>query len=361
MKMQNLNKGDGNYFGPEDELSPEDTELCEKLALRELADNDGFDIDKNLQIDDELIQVPGQTIALVAFIGPYEFLRAKHPVFQLNAICGCADPQSALRKLRKNTDNRYDIYTLGMYEWIAIPPNKTFMADNKAHEEFLNSIIIRHKKELLLRKHLFEFRKTRIMESKNVSKEVLEPATSPVELESLPESSIATPQRPTAPDISDVPPIPDVPMAPQTPMAVVGTDDWDPSERLDEIGLRSQQWVVLSMVGDLVTGMAIKIQGFYETEDAARKVLDRIRQMDDTYETYVAEAGRWLPANVRAEDIPDQVFQNEHLTELFRNHRDEKQKALDFSAPIRRDSPVIQPVEILDELSEDVSAKVFLG
>jgi hypothetical protein len=353
MKMQNLNKGDGTYFGPEDELSTEDTELCEKLALRELADDDGFNINKNLQIDDETIQVPGQTIALVAFIGPYNFLRAKHPVFQLNLICGCADPQSALRKLRKNTDHRYDIYTLGMYEWIALPPNEEFMKDPKAHEEFLNSIIIRHKKDLLLRKHLFEFRKTRIMESKKVSEVVEE--TRPLELESLPETKIVTSEVPVAPDISDVPEVPEVRLPASPPVGEFeGTEDWDPAEKLDEIGLRSQQWVILSTVGTLETGFAIKIQGFYETEDAARKVLDRIRQMDDTFETYVAEAGRWLPANVRAEDIPDQVFQNEHLTELFRNHRDEKQKALDFSTP-KSSGPTIEPVEILDGLEEDVS------
>lgn len=349
--MQNLNKGDGTYFGPEDELFPEDIELCEKLALRELADDDGFNMEKNLEIDDELIQVPGQTIALVAFVGPYDFLRAKHPNFQFNIICGCSDPQSAIRKLSKNTDNRYDIYTLSMYEWIALPPNKTFMQDPKAHEEFLNSIIIRHRLGLLRAKHQFEFRKTRIMANKRTQEVMTE--TKPIELEEAPQTTQVTSLFPEEPSIEDVPQVPEV-VLPECPKILVNGDDWDSTEKLDQMGLRSQQWVVLSMVGSLGEGMAIKIQGFYETEDSARKVLDRIRQIDDTYETYVAEVGRWLSAEVRAEDIPDQVFQNERLTELYRNHNAEHQKALDFSRANRVPKGEIPPMEILDGLGDDI-------
>lgn len=355
-KMQNLNKGDGTYFGPEDELPAEDLELCKKLALRELADTDGFNLDRNLEIDDELIQVPGQMIALVAFVGPYEFLRAKHPVFQFNIICGCPDPQSAIRKLQKNTDRRYDIYTLGMYEWIALPPNESFMKDPKAHEEFLNNLIIRHRFDIYRRKHEFEVRKTRIMA--NHRTQDVRTETEVQECDELPQTQIQECILPQEPQIDDVPQIPQPPQA-TVPMATVppNGEDWDSSERLDQMGLRSQQWVVLSLVGSLAEGMAVKIQGFYETEEAARKVLDRIRQIDDTFETYVAEAGRWLPAEVRAEDVGDQVFQNEHLTELYRNHTLENQKALDFGKmhPVRTLPPAeIPPGEILDGLAEDV-------
>lgn len=366
-KMQNLNKGDGNWFGPDDELPEEDRQLCEKLALRELYDTDGFNLTKNLEIDDELLQVPGQMVAFVSFVGPYEFLRAKHPTFQFNIMGAAANPEGAMRRLKKNTDHRYDIYTLGMYEWVAIPPNRKFMEDQQAHEEFLNSVIVRHRKEILLRKHLFEFRKTRIMQSRKVQEPMVHKG--PVEIEELPQSTVVTPVIPEEPSLEGVPEIPEVPMDPPSRVQTSWdtAEEFDATERLEQLGLRSQAWVVLSLVGTLATGMALKVQGFYETQEAARKVLDRIRQIDDTFETYIAEAGRWLPAEHNVEDIEDQVFQNEYLTELYRNHAEENRKAVDFEKshkhlPVARSAPEIteisenlRPTEILDGLSEDVS------
>ena len=48
---------------------------------------------------------------------------------------------------------------MGMYEWIAIPPNKKFMESVEKHESFLNGVIVKHRRELELKKQKFEKRK----------------------------------------------------------------------------------------------------------------------------------------------------------------------------------------------------------
>ena len=72
-EIKNYNKGGDEYFGPEDELTLEDIEECKKIADRNVIERNGLNQKLNLMKDDEILQVAGQEIALVSFIGPYDY------------------------------------------------------------------------------------------------------------------------------------------------------------------------------------------------------------------------------------------------------------------------------------------------
>ncbi len=365
ISTRNLNKGDGTYFGPEDNLSEKDIEKCNTLSIRELVSQDGYNKKINLEPDEYDFRVFGQNVALVSFIGPYDLLKVKHDKFQINLRGACDDFVSAQKRIHKITQNGasvYDIFTIGMYEWVAIPPNLLFMRDNDLHEEFLNGIIVRHKKDLLMKKYMFEMRKELITKSKKTAQMVGEtPPKEPTEETILVQNSDERDREDCDPEVVDEPPIPSIPnnvsVSQSTPSM---TDDFDSSEKLNQCANNSQNWVIFSTVGNLAEGMAIKIQGFYETEEVARKVMERRRQIDDTFETYVAEAYRWLPVEHDMDEIEDQVFQNEHLNQLYKTHIDEKKKAEDYNR-IQRSKGVRPnvvtngptPSEILDNLAQE--------
>ena len=382
--LRNLNKGDGAYFGPEDELTDEQIDTCTMKAIRELVESNGYDKELNLETDEEAFRVPGQNVALVSFIGPYDLLKVKHDKFQINLRGATGDVVSARKRINKITQEGtvYDIFTLGMYEWVAIPPNISFMQDNYLHEDFLNGIIVKHKKDLLTKKYMFEMRKELINKSKKTAQviETEEPINEPTEEPVLKptvfddpstdrrsaanfvrtDATLCAVEEPVIPKVPN-----EIPLFSSTPSQ---TDEFDSSEKLNQCASNSQNWVIFSTVGNLTDGMAIKIQGFYDTEESARKVMERKRQIDDTFETYVAEAYRWLPVEHNVDDIEDQVFQDEHLNKLYKTHIEEKKKAEDYNrmqkskgslrsppnaAPqsIENSAP-ITPSEILDDLVE---------
>jgi|LauGreDrversion4_2_1035121.scaffolds.fasta_scaffold81110_1 hypothetical protein len=354
--LRNLNRGDGAYFGPEDELTDEQIYTCTMKAIRELVESNGYDKELNLETDEEAFRVPGQNVALVSFIGPYDLLKVKHDKFQINLRGATGDVVSARKRINKITQEGtvYDIFTLGMYEWVAIPPNISFMQDNDLHEDFLNGIIVKHKKDLLTKKYMFEMRKELINKSKKTAQviETEEPINEPTEEPVLkPTDESDTPSTDATLCAVEEPVIPkvpnEIPLFSSTPSQ---TDEFDSSEKLNQCASNSQNWVIFSTVGNLTDGMAIKIQGFYDTEEYARKVMERKRQIDDTFETYVAEAYRWLPVEHNVDDIEDQVFQDDNLNKLYKTHIEEKKKAEDYNRVQKSKGNAPSPSQILGDL-----------
>lgn len=326
----NYNKGNGTYFGPEDELPPEDLEKCKVAAEKYLLDTDAYNKELNLMADDEIFRAPNQNIALVSFIGPYEFLKVKHEKFQICFRGASNTPETTIARLKQiqtsPDGSKYDIYTIGMYEWVAMPPNIKFMKNNDLHEEFLNGVIVRHRREMALRKELFEARKKKINKYQ------------PTKHESSDSESESEEEEEEVPNIGtlEIPQIVNeiAPLSPRSMLAPLdniqeklgGLGEFDPMEKVDQGFVESQKWSVFSLVGNLADGMAIKIHGFYETEEMARNIVDNMKQVDDTFDTYIAEAYRWLPLDSDLENI-DHVYQNEQLNKLYKTHKDESQKA----------------------------------
>ena len=374
-QVKNFNKGQGEYFGPEDELSPEEIAECKRLAEEELVLSNAFDKNLNLEIDDDIFKVPGQNVALISFIGPYELLKVKHDTLQFNIRGACNDGPSAIKRIQKISKlpdgNKYDIFSIGMYEWVAIPPNLEFMQSVEKHENYLNSLVIQHKRELEVKKQLFERRKQRINETKPTDKDSDSDSDSEdgETIESTVASDGNSTGKPVSAEIKTIEPMDD------PKQSTTNEDEFDPMEKLNMGSISCQDWCIISLLGhNIKEGMALKIQGFYESEDDARKVLDRMKKADDTFESYLVESYRWLPAEPNVDDIEDQVYQDERLNAMNQTHLDEKRKAQDYNLNQRSKGkipqmPSLEPpisttesnveIEILGEDDEVTASEVL--
>jgi hypothetical protein len=323
--MDNLNKGNGEYFGPDDELSNEVKSECIDRARKNLTENKGFDLELNLEKDDTDFREPGQEIACVSFVGPYDSLKAKHDTLQFNLRGSCDtidETRQRLTDIQKKT-KKYDIYTLEMYTWIAVPPNPKFMEDNDAHEVYLNKLISSHRFKMEINKEMFEARKGLMTENDDTNVEV-DKLLEDVSKESVAE---ATESEATEVTESEVETVPKLDVKEFVKTNNTAEERFKPKEKLNECADDDQNYAVVSIVGNDKMGRALKIKGFYETEAEARTKADLLSEIDDTFENYVVESYRWLPVNIEPDQIEDQVYRDESLNEMHSKYKTEQKKA----------------------------------
>jgi len=371
-ELKNLNLGNGEYFGPDDELPFEIKNKCYSDAISNLKDNDGFDLIRNLEKDEEDLREPGQEISFVSFVGPYDSLRAKHKelYFNVRGACGSVDEaRTKLEDIGKKT--KYDIYTFEMYTWIAIPPNPVFMEDNDAHEKYLNKLISNHRLRMEVDKELFEARKKLMTSNRDINnnnvlsiedinddEEQITAEASDVSEEASESNKVdavvdLTPQ-PTKEEIR-------AELAPEINIESFATQNgvkeekFQSNEKLDECKEYGQEWAVVSIVGDNTIGHALKIKGFYETEEQAKEKTKELGEIDPTFNNYVVESYRWLKADINPDDIEDQIYDNEELNAMSSKHKEGKKKALKHlkqNPPGSTPAPAITATAILDELEK---------
>ena len=325
-EQKNLNVGNGEYFGPDDELSVDVKKECIARAKAELIDTKGFDLFLNLEKDDQDLREHGQEISLISFLGPYDSLKAKHETLLFN-IRGCCDTVDETRK--KLTDiekitKKYDIYTFEMYTWIAIPPNPEFMEDNDKHELYLNKIICDHKLKLQVDKELFETRKRLMTTNPDLNSEPNKIKDNEInkveEVNKVEEIN----------EVNKVEEVNEIVTISKTDVSSIkdNIEEFNGKEKLDQCRIDDQNWAVISIVGTDILGRALKVKGFYETEDEARAKAVMLTDVDNTFDNYVVECYRWLRADISPDEINDQVYDNEELNNMNKEHKSQKNKAL---------------------------------
>ncbi len=353
-ELKNLNIGNGEYFGPDDEL-PEDVKLqCVTNARKNLNDSGGYDRVLNLEKDDVDLREPGQEIALISFVGPYTSLKAKYKDLYFNVRGACEsvdDTRSRLTEIQKIT-KKYDVYTFEMYTWIAIPPNPEFMDSNDAHEDYLNKLIISHKLKLEVDKEMYEARK-RLMGNNpdlNVHSEGMVEIEDSKETEDSENKDVETV---TEVEISKPETITKIDSESFATHNCVKEQKFESKEKLDECKSEGQEWAVISIVGNNELGHALKIKGFYEKEEDARTKTKELSEIDPTYNNYVVETYRWLNADISPDDIEDQVYDNEELNSMNQEHKKGKNKAMKHlkqNPPESTPAPMITATTSLDDM-----------
>lgn len=316
----NLNKGNGDFFGPDDDLPIEIQNQCIDEAKIELMKNGGFNKDINLEKDPEDLREQGQYCAFISFMGPYDTLRAKHDKLQIN-IRGCCDEEHIemyLKHLQNETD-KYDIYTFEMNTWISIPPNPEYMKSIDKHEAQLNKIISAHKLKLEISSKVFETRKKLLQDGKLAEDKECENDESLLERaeEAIRNIKNDAPDIPTIQEIdSDTVKVP-----------------FNYREKLAEKDgqIQGQNYSIISIVGDDTVGRALKVKGIYETEEEARVKMDILKEFDNKFEHYIVECYRWLPVDIDPNDIEEKVYTNdefgEQLNDLYSEHSKQQLKA----------------------------------
>lgn len=344
----NLNKGNGEFFGPDDELPIDIQNKCINNAKIEVMRNGGFDKDINLEKDPEDIREPNQYCAFVSFMGPYESLRAKHDKLQVN-IRGCCEEDLIklyLEHLYNETD-KYDIYTFEMNTWISIPPNPIYMSSVEKHEAQLNKIISAHKLRLEISKQVFETRK-KLLQGLEEHENDIDTINNNNDLLDRANEAINNIKNDA----------PNIPKIEELNINNIEKVPFNYREKLAEKDgqIDGQNFAIISIVGDNTIGWALKIKGIYETEEEARVKMDILKDFDNTFEQYIVECYRWLPIDIDPNDIENKVFTNEEygdqLNDLYneRNKQNLKAKQLVNKNPPATTSPNV----ILETIEDDV-------
>lgn len=383
MDLINLNKGDTETFGPEDELDEFALIRARKEAVRDMLLGGVFDRERVLESDPETVRRPNQKFALVSFIGPYSILNVKHADLQMCVRDYADNIDQARRKVMnlKRKNDMYCIYLFEMYSWIAVPPNKVFMNSVLKHEEYLHKMIIHHKYDFEYRKNVFEERKQRMTQNPdmNIGEQDLLTDRSQSEQEGAvadtdddeegyDAGSSDSSEKPEDTEDNEV--SEDLinsslgvvqekiePVGDRVNVTMLNDDDDAEIFDSDEILLPKphtpQRFVVLSKIGDEISGYAVKIRGIFDDEAKAKEIVEKLGKLDPAFENYIAECYRWLPLQVTPEDIDDQVYGNEILDNMHKEYKSQKQQARQYMTIHEPDMPT--PDDIYQQLTDDTT------
>jgi hypothetical protein len=70
----------------------------------------------------------------------------------------------------------------------------------------------------------------------------------------------------------------------------------------------------------------VKVRGIYNTMEEANIRAKVLQRVDKHHHVFVAPVGYWLPWDPNAENIEDQVYQEEQLNELMKNYKENEVK-----------------------------------
>ena len=159
-----LKEAEHKGFSVLDELSKDDIRSCTEKALNKV----NAEHDMVLSLEKSTKTVNNQEFVLVSFVAP-KGTRQKTDAMGLK-VWGAFPTQEKAAKhakiLNSMEENRYfDIYTLEMYTWAAIPPDPKQIEDQEYHDKKLNKLIWAHKVEKEKSREVFEKRKLRLLEN----------------------------------------------------------------------------------------------------------------------------------------------------------------------------------------------------
>lgn len=96
----------------------------------------------------------------------------------------------------------------------------------------------------------------------------------------------------------------------------------------DTINPSNQKYVCLSFLveeGKSLTG--IKVRGSFETYEDACNHAKKLQNIDESFNVFVGEVGKWLPYNPDPDSIKDFEYANKELNEMMKNYSINQEKA----------------------------------
>jgi DNA repair exonuclease SbcCD ATPase subunit len=97
--------------------------------------------------------------------------------------------------------------------------------------------------------------------------------------------------------------------------------------------LRGQEFALVSIVGPHmkqkcdVWGM--KVRGVADTLDTAKQMVQRLMKIDNNYDIYIVETGKFFPLNVEPMSVNNVEYQNEQLNNLMKSYLENRRAAED--------------------------------
>lgn len=67
-----------------------------------------------------------------------------------------------------------------------------------------------------------------------------------------------------------------------------------------------------------------KFRGAFGTEEEARDYAQKLRQVDNDFDIFIAPVGSWQPFNPKLEDIKDQEYYEKQLNDIMKNYKEQE-------------------------------------
>jgi flagellar biosynthesis/type III secretory pathway protein FliH len=110
----------------------------------------------------------------------------------------------------------------------------------------------------------------------------------------------------------------------------------------------SQRYALISIVGPNMSQKCdvwgMKIRGVTETIEAAKELSKKIMRVDNIYDIYTVDIGKFFPLNVSSDQIKDVEYQNQQLNDLMKSYNENKEKAEELWA-IRKNEMVKEAIK----------------
>lgn len=102
----------------------------------------------------------------------------------------------------------------------------------------------------------------------------------------------------------------------------------------EDPAIHNQQYALVSIVGPHMNQKCdvwgLKVRGTAESLDRAKALSQKILQVDNHYDIYTVEVGKFFPLAVEPTQIDNIEYQNEQLNQLMKGYLQNKESASDF-------------------------------
>lgn len=122
------------------------------------------DLPVGLTLEPDYITIPGQSFALVSFVGPSCPQKNERLGMKIRGVFATKEDASAhVKRIQRSGDNIVDIYLLDLYQWAVIPPDPKDIEDHEFQEKFLQDMMSGYAESQRAAKSQFEERKKLVM------------------------------------------------------------------------------------------------------------------------------------------------------------------------------------------------------
>lgn len=101
----------------------------------------------------------------------------------------------------------------------------------------------------------------------------------------------------------------------------------------------------------------LKVRGTYSTKEEATARAKKLQTLDSNFHVFVGEVGKWLPWDPTADEIQDEVFQNNQLNEMMDKYQENNVNRDIFYEEQKRDKIKAAREEVLKKKREEQAKK----
>lgn len=82
---------------------------------------------------------------------------------------------------------------------------------------------------------------------------------------------------------------------------------------------------------------AVKIKGVFDNKEDAKNYVDKLMKIDDSFDIYMVEMGKWLAIPPNISSIEEQEYQEQQLNNIIKGHKEQQLLAKSHFESRKRD------------------------